>query len=180
MDNGTTPGQVLTIDDKQGMHEGLELLRRGEVFQAIVVRGRQEAQLDELLRLSDSSPVILLPEGTAPDRELDAAVWDTQAAPLSECETRELVERYVACLTYLVTCPTADRKDMMTELAALLGQLDAGPRDVVDLHRLAVTEVSRGAGPAQVRRTLEEGRLCLLQLMGHLVSFYRSHRREAE
>jgi CheY-like chemotaxis protein len=54
-----------------------------------------------------------------------------------------------------------------------LGFLQAGPRDVVELHNLALKRKTDGATLQKVQAYVEEGRLRLIELMGHLVSYYR-------
>lgn len=59
-------------------------------------------------------------------------------------------------------------------LADRLGALNAGPRDVIDLHRLTIADVVTGQPPLKAEAFIDEGRLVLIQLMGYLASFYRS------
>lgn len=59
-------------------------------------------------------------------------------------------------------------------LADSLGILGAGPRDVVDLHKAAITVKLDGPSARKNRAYIEEGRLLLVQLMGYLASFYRN------
>lgn len=60
------------------------------------------------------------------------------------------------------------------ELAARLGFLKATPRDVVELHGAALREKSTAKPPARLRGYLEEGHFLLVELMGHLVMYYRN------
>jgi CheY-like chemotaxis protein len=62
----------------------------------------------------------------------------------------------------------------LQQLADRLGVLNAGPRDVVDLHKAAITSKIKGQSTRKARAYIEEGRLVMLQLMGHLVTFYRT------
>lgn len=61
----------------------------------------------------------------------------------------------------------------LRSLAGVLGFLGAGPRDVIELHtrclRAHITEVD----PVRASAAIEEARVIVLQLMGHLVSHYR-------
>jgi PAS domain S-box-containing protein len=59
-------------------------------------------------------------------------------------------------------------------LAERLGGLRAGPRDVVDVHIAALREKSGRSNDLKVAAYTEEGRLVTLELMGHLVSYYRN------
>lgn len=59
-------------------------------------------------------------------------------------------------------------------LARLLGSAHAGPRDVIELHSVALRNHGGNASEGRARAYAEEGRIVLLELMGHLVSSYRS------
>lgn len=61
----------------------------------------------------------------------------------------------------------------LREIGDRLGALGAGPRDVIDLYGTALTSRSAGAPAVKARAYLDEGRLLVLELMGHLVSYYR-------
>ncbi|HWG42965.1 MAG TPA: hypothetical protein VN688_09280 [Gemmataceae bacterium] len=59
------------------------------------------------------------------------------------------------------------------ELGMRLGRLQAGARDAIELHSRAL-EVKLASAPAMLARLyVEEGRLLILELMGHLLSYYR-------
>jgi DNA-binding NarL/FixJ family response regulator len=58
-------------------------------------------------------------------------------------------------------------------LAESFGNRNAGARDVVEVHRTALTLSAARAAAEDVRAYTEEGRLLVLELMGHLVSYYR-------
>lgn len=62
----------------------------------------------------------------------------------------------------------------LSELAGRLGFLKATPRDVVELHSGVLKEKSRSAPPARMRGYLEEGHLLLVELIGHLATWYRN------
>jgi CheY-like chemotaxis protein len=61
------------------------------------------------------------------------------------------------------------------DLADELGSLSAGPRDVIDLHVRALRDVLAGVGREEGSALVEEGRLLVLELMGHVVTYYRSY-----
>lgn len=61
----------------------------------------------------------------------------------------------------------------LNTLADQLGLLGAGPRDIIDLHKAAITGRLEGQSIRKARAYVEEGRLMLLQIMGFLASFYR-------
>jgi PAS domain S-box-containing protein len=58
-------------------------------------------------------------------------------------------------------------------LAGELGQLKAGPRDVIDIYINALQSLSNQALPEKNQAYAEEGRLLALELMGNMVSFYK-------
>ncbi|MCX6597210.1 MAG: PAS domain-containing protein [Acidobacteria bacterium] len=66
--------------------------------------------------------------------------------------------------------------DEARELAAQLGMVAAGPRDVVQVHCEALRRKTVEGSVVRSSGYQEEGRLLLLQLMGHLVSYYRNIR----
>ncbi|NUM43978.1 MAG: response regulator [Anaerolineales bacterium] len=65
-------------------------------------------------------------------------------------------------------------KDLRT-LADQLGFLKAGPRDVIELHTQALKSKINQVPLQKAQAYVEEGRLMVLELMGYLVTFYRSH-----
>ncbi|HVU22680.1 MAG TPA: response regulator [Opitutus sp.] len=67
-----------------------------------------------------------------------------------------------------------DCSERLRELALQLGFLRGGPRDVVEIHTTALKKRLRDVPPPKARAFLEEGRIAVLELMGHLTSYYRS------
>jgi hypothetical protein len=61
-----------------------------------------------------------------------------------------------------------------------LGKAGAGPRDVIEIHGLALRHRSEGQPPGTARALADEGRLMVLQLMGYLVGYYRTRTRLSE
>jgi len=59
-------------------------------------------------------------------------------------------------------------------LVERLGFLKAGPRDVVDIHSATLKKKAKESNPAKAQAYVEEGRLTVLELMGHLLSYYRT------
>ena len=60
-------------------------------------------------------------------------------------------------------------------IAEELGYLRAGPRDVVELHSSALKRKTGVVSHVKAQAYVEEGRVTLLELMGHLVSYYRTY-----
>lgn len=59
-------------------------------------------------------------------------------------------------------------------LAERLGDRLAGPREITELHYQVMRVRSERETPARVRALMETGRLNLLELMGNLVTYYRT------
>jgi hypothetical protein len=51
----------------------------------------------------------------------------------------------------------------------------AGPRDLVDMHGLALKIKTREVTPQKMGAYVEEGRFLILELMGYLAAFYRNY-----
>ena len=90
---------------------------------------------------------------------------------------RRLTQAYHALIERVVHDRGDDRgaiAEDLTRIAAELGGMGAGPRDVIDLHKAAIAANVGVGSVSHARARVEEGRLILLQLMGYLVSFYRA------
>ncbi len=90
-----------------------------------------------------------------------------------------LVKKYQAlmddALDHRVYRVEQDLSKNLRVLADQLGVLRAGPRDVVDLHTVALKDKNKQASLQKAQIYVEEGRLMVLELMGYLVTFYRTH-----
>lgn len=64
--------------------------------------------------------------------------------------------------------------ERLRAMAERLGTRRAGPRDVVEVHGTALRRLGQEQGPQAAHALAEEGRLLVLELMGHLVSYYRT------
>jgi PAS domain S-box-containing protein len=64
--------------------------------------------------------------------------------------------------------------EKLAGLASRLGFLKATPRDVVELHSVALKEKNRVAPAGQMRGYLEEGHFLLVELIGYLATYYRN------
>jgi len=60
------------------------------------------------------------------------------------------------------------------DLATKLVFLSAGPRDVLQIHKNALAVLCEDRPQARVRATTEEGRFLLVELLGSILSLYRS------
>ena len=46
---------------------------------------------------------------------------------------------------------------------------------MVDIHSAALKKITNGINPLKAQAYVEEGRLAVLELMGHMVSYYRNY-----
>lgn len=59
-------------------------------------------------------------------------------------------------------------------MAGRLGYLKCGPRDVIEIYIMALRKKKQPGVILRAQAVNEEGRLLVLELMGHLVSYYRN------
>lgn len=83
---------------------------------------------------------------------------------------RRILDQAVEQVLYRVEHPV---ERSVRRLAQRAGDLRAGPRDVIEIHAAAVDGDRREHAPQRARLQLAEGRVRLLELMGHLVTYYR-------
>ncbi|HVR99422.1 MAG TPA: response regulator [Thermoanaerobaculia bacterium] len=67
----------------------------------------------------------------------------------------------------------ATLEPQLQKLAGDAAELRAGPRDVVELHAAVMKQREAEQGAQRMKLYLAEGRVRLLELMGHLVTLYR-------
>lgn len=65
--------------------------------------------------------------------------------------------------------------DQLRKLADQLGFVRASPRDLIDIHSAALKTLIASVAPEHERLIINEGRITILELMGHLVSYYRRY-----
>ncbi|WP_108661658.1 response regulator [Acuticoccus kandeliae] len=72
-------------------------------------------------------------------------------------------------------------REAMEHLVTRLGDLGAGPKDVIDVHTAALDEAAGEVNAKRQHTLIVEGRLFALEMMGLLVDYYRiGHRRRFE
>jgi hypothetical protein len=69
-----------------------------------------------------------------------------------------------------------DALDATHDLAVQMGHFHASPRDIIDMHLASMRMKSSGASLNKVQAYIEEGRVTVLKVMGHLVAYYRMRR----
>ena len=130
-------------------------------------REQQERELRSLEQLS--SPRSVVTARTFGEGPLSENVPSTFA---------QLAERYGELLDRALE-ERAFRIDQqvspeLRSLGVRMGFLGAGPRDVVETHSFALRAKTGGTTSAKALVYVEEGRLMVLELMGHLVDYYRN------
>ena len=94
-------------------------------------------------------------------------------------EFQRLSEAYAEVITLALEqrAYKVDHKigDALHDIANRLGSLSAGPRDVVDLHVTALRDRLAHSGAEERAAVAEEARFLVLELMGHVVTYYRSY-----
>jgi PAS domain S-box-containing protein len=147
-----------------------DLTERKKVVAANLRIKRLEQELKSLARLSSA-------QGTAATAQAFGLLLLEQSSPDT---FKQLVTRY-GDLTELALEQRAfkvhhDISGKLLDIAEELVFLRAGPRDVVDIHVAALKEKTGSAvNNARAQAYIEEARVMVLQLMGHLVSQYRTY-----
>lgn len=117
--------------------------------------------------------------GSQPSIQVSAQIYGSQplrdAAPevvgrLAK-QFHALLEQAVEQRIFKVTFSFSSSLRM---IATEIGFLRAGPRDVIDLYNAVIRNAVQNQPPAKAKLYLEEGHVLCLELMGHLVSFYRN------
>jgi PAS domain S-box-containing protein len=68
-----------------------------------------------------------------------------------------------------------DIPEKLHAIAQELGYIRAGPRDIIEIHSLALKEKTKTANPLKAEAYAVEGRVMALEFMGNLVSYYRAN-----
>jgi FixJ family two-component response regulator len=127
-----------------------------------------ERELRLFQQITDAAPVPVTARrfGAGPLRQAAAAEFDQLAQRYANLLALALEQR-VYKVDHRVSVA-------LREVADQLGMLDAGPRDVLDLHLHALRARLASAPVAELPALTEEGRLLVLELMGDLVTYYRN------
>lgn len=133
----------------------------------IVRREQQQREVSslEIMATPPSSAVTAAVYGKLPIRESAVAAFGVLVSRYGQ-----LLERAVEHRIY-----RDDRQQSaeLQELAQQLRFLNAGPRDVIDVHLTAVKVALRRSAERPTAALLEEARPLVLQLMGELLAIYR-------
>lgn len=84
---------------------------------------------------------------------------------------REVLERSLEARNYKTSY---NRSEFLRQLGVQLGQLQANPRDVIDLHSAALKHLLANADAGRGPAYADEARLTVVELMGYLATYYRA------
>jgi DNA-binding response OmpR family regulator len=177
---------VLTgmADDELGLQAvqmgSQDYLIKGKVNGDSVIRAiryaieRQRRQIQEtrelraLDRLSDSNqtPVTAQAFGLRSLRESHSEVFEDLIR-----QYEGLLDRALETQSYKIDAPPSDK---VQDLSERLGFLRAGPRDLIEIHTIALRNKVKETNMTKMLAYAEEGRLLLLESMGYLVAYYRN------
>lgn len=146
----------------------LKALRRIKSDVSSVMADQQQRELDSLDRLSSPAFTSVAAQlfGAPPLRQSVPEVFE------------QLVQMYGRLLEHALQQRAYKVEHNITEtlhaIVDQLGRLQAGPRDVVDIHRTTLNRKATGANLMKAQAYVEEGRTRLVELMGYLVAYYRT------
>lgn len=153
------------------LHQSLDLVTTGELAHVFPTEAEVQSQKEgDREALAPDQPASSPPAGVSGSTRL------SEALPARfERLTRRYGELIDLALDQRAFKVNHHLSGKLRALSTQLGQLRAGPRDVVEMHSAALKSRFRDAPPARQEALVEEGRLLLLELMGYLISYYRTH-----
>ena len=203
LDGSSVDGAILDLmlPDSRGIETFLALRRKQPELPVVVMTGMQdesvalaamESGAQDYLYKGDLSGVRLVQAlrwGMARERSktLGAAEGAARERRLSKLSVRlreiepdkfaGLVSEYSELLVLAVQRWVYKSEEGFGEhlksMTSKLCALDAGPRDITDLHTAALQEIAPHETPARAKSYIDQGRLLALHLMGNLASYYR-------
>jgi DNA-binding NarL/FixJ family response regulator len=162
-------GQVVAPLLERALRYAIERCRLVQALEEAKQREQREEELRALTQLSNASTthVTGLLYGLSPLREsmpeLFRQVTRDYSALLDQAWKRRIYQ------------VKPDISETLRSLVDQIGVVRGGPRDVVELHTQALEGKIRGVPHTKAQVYVEEGRMMILELMGHLASFYRTH-----
>jgi DNA-binding response OmpR family regulator len=147
-----------------------------------IERHRLQAELEQSRRQEQQEREFHSLEQLSQSAQTSVSAQMFGMAPLHKSapeKFKELVQNYYNLLELALEQRTYKVENRVSEslrtFAEQLGFLKAGPRDVVEIHRTGLKKKTDESPTLQrAQAYLEEGRLMVLELMGYLVSYYRS------
>lgn len=133
------------------------------------LKEHEERELRQLGRLSASSatPTISNLYGEVSLREGFPDSFDGAVASYSKLLDLALEQRQFKV--------EHNVSESLRALADQLGFFRSGPRDVIDVHRAALSRKRKEVSPIRLMSYNEEGRFLLIELLGCLLSFYQTY-----
>jgi len=111
------------------------------------------------------TPVTGAMTGNRPVRDVSRALFAEMVSTY-----RELLREYMEHLVLKKEKPRVDMEVFITRL----GDLGGAPRDLVDVHMAALEQVSEDIRLPRIAAYAVDSRLFVLEMMGHLVEYYRT------
>ncbi|MEM5786478.1 MAG: response regulator [Syntrophobacteraceae bacterium] len=133
------------------------------------IRGDREREQNalELIAAPAETSVTSCMYGRAPLRERAPGIF------------HEMVDRYTLLLDSAMERRVLKNQvppgNELRRLAEEMGQLCAGPKEVLEVHLEALRKRCEAQTPPKVKAMTEEGRFMMIELMGYLLSFYRGY-----
>lgn len=91
----------------------------------------------------------------------------------------DLVERYEVLIDKALEDQSTSSKYVISDELRIIGDelctLKAGPSDVMEIHSVVMKKRNKDVTSANAQAFTEKTRFMVLELMGHLVSYYRKH-----
>jgi len=150
-----------------------------EIVEDLTERKQAEetkARIEQLEKELRSMERFSTPPGTASTAETFGLLPFRQAVPDT---FNQVVQRYGDLMDLALEQQAYkvehDISGKLRTIAEELGSLKAGPRDVVEIHSSALRKKGSETSHARAQAYAEEGRMMVLQLMGHLASYYRTY-----
>jgi len=147
-------------------------IERNRLLMALEQERQKKREIDEIQSLdrisgSDATNVTARLFGMGPLRETLPEVFNDLVSRYGELMDRALEERNYK-VEHHVT-------EALRSMADELGFLKATPRDVLEIHTVSLKKKYSGATPQKSRAYAEEGGLILIQIMGYLITYYRTY-----
>ncbi|MBI1176333.1 response regulator [bacterium] len=153
----------------RSIHYAIERSRLQQALAAKRQKEQQEREFVDIDRLSQ-------PPGTAVTARIYSSGALRETAP---DEFESFVDRYKDSLELALEQRIFKGErtggEQLQALADDLGLLRASPRDVIEIHSNALKQKVNDVPWQKSQAFLQEGRFLVLELMGYLTGFYRSH-----
>ncbi|CAN5429072.1 hypothetical protein BH10PLA2_BH10PLA2_33310 [soil metagenome] len=172
LESGADGYLCLPVEQPELLSSVRSLLRLRDAHRAVIANAQRIETLEkelfalEKLAAAPPTPVTSRAYGSLPLREGQGKAFDDLVEGCAR-----LLEAALEKQQYK---GSAEQIETIRSLSDRLGFLRAGPRDVIDIYSSALKRKTSNASALRAKGYVEEGRLLVLELMGHLVSYYRS------